>query len=589
MRALSPAAGRWLLAAAVTVLASGCPEPGVTLTVRIQTGLRAEHEVRYVEVAYVSGARACSEVDAAAEGREIVESDQAALVDGSFTVREITDLAPGVYTVRARVRRPPPDAGGDPEDGATLLTRCVTVSITGSRVLRIPLTSDCVNVECPAPAGSAAFSECLAGRCVDPRCDPDDPSTAELCCDRALLGDACDDDPTLCRSSDDCEPTLACAGTPSCEARVCVEPVEDACEDDAYCSVETSTCLPVSGARGDAGVPDAAMPIDVYVPPGVDASFPDAFEDDAAMPVDAHVPPGVDANVPDAYEEPDAYVGPDAPFSGAEDCSLEGDEDGLGGADCADPACFTHPFCVHPDCPPYSPRVPPTAAIPTPTHWYRGDYGRITGLRTDVCGWRDIVGGAHLFRDDLFVYATSLGSQPAVGFGDRRRLVIDDDDLGLSQRGDFSVFIVAQRAGAMGTMTVLRSWLPGVTHEVFTTSHAAGSGSFGVVVRGNTYALGDVPSSDPLRESFVVGSLVRASSIAGQIEYRRQGIVVPLMLQSGTDMTGSSSIAAVPQLVLGGEGEVIIAEILLYDHAVTPAERAMIEAYLEARYEGASS
>jgi hypothetical protein len=31
---------------------------------------------------------------------------------------------------------------------------------------------------------------------------------------------------------------------------------------------------------------------------------------------------------------------------------------------------------------------------------------------------------------------------------------------------------------------------------------------------------------------------------------------------------------------------VIIAEILIYDRAVTPAERATIEAYLEARYEG---
>ena len=383
-----------------------------------------------------------------------------------------------------------------------------------------------------------------------------------------------------------------------------MEPVEDACDDDAFCSVETSTCTPISSAGGDAGVPDAAMPIDVYVPPGVDASFPDAFEDDAAMPIDVYVPPGVDASFPDAFADDafaddafaddafaddafadDAYIAPDAPLSGGEDCSLAGDEDGVGGADCGDPTCSSHPFCMHPGCPPYTPSVPPTASIPTPTHWYRGDYGRITGLRSDVCGWRDIVGGAHLFRDDGYVSSTSLGSQPAVGFGDRRRLVIEDD-LGISQRGDFSVFLVAQRSGVSGTMTVLRSWLPAESHEVFTTSHAGGSGSFGVVVRGNDYTLGDEPSADPLRESFVVGSLVRASSIAGQIEYRRQGVVVPLLLQTGSDMTVGAEIAGMPQLILGGDDVVIIAEILIYDRAVTPAERATIEAYLEARYEG---
>lgn len=270
---------------AVLLLAVGCDPSPLTLTVRVQSGLRAGHEARHVEVRLYDGSVPCRGGGTVRAQREraLEPGDQVALAAGQLTVAELGGLAAGTYTVRALVRRPAADSHAAADAGEVILSRCTVVSISASRVLRVPLTVDCLDVECPAPMGSPSFTECLHGRCVDPRCVPDDPSTHELCCDRALLGSACDDAPTLCGVPADCR-AAGCTDALRCEDGVCIEPEEDRCPAGSYCARSLGECL-------------AEMPL-----PGLeDAGPPDAGEID-----------GGGLEVPDAHVVPDAYVVPDA-------------------------------------------------------------------------------------------------------------------------------------------------------------------------------------------------------------------------------------------------------------------------------------
>ena len=589
---------RSLVPALTVVLLAGCPDgPEATLTVRIQTGLRAEHEVRYADAALVAGARACREVDDFADGREIVATDQAALVDGSFTVREIADLAPGVYTVRARVRRPPPDAGGDPEDGATLLTRCVTVSITGSRVLRIPLTSDCVNVECPAPAGSAAFSECLAGRCVDPRCDPDDPSTAELCCDRALLGDACDDDPTLCRSSEDCEATIACAGTPSCEASVCVEPVEDTCSEGTYCSAESNRCDPEGGSVvADAGPVDAglapsdagidafvsidAFMLDAYVPLGLDAPFPDVSMSDASEP-DASEPDASepDASEPDAFA-PDAPVTPDAfaPAGPEGSCSDGVDGDADRAIDCEDADCSAHPDCAGMPCVVGTARLDPeAAALPTspsgPVVWWRDDANLVTRAY-GVCGWGDGIRGLVLRPSSRsrapLLTPVSGGSAVVMAPGD---LLTVADGMALPPNHARTIVVIARHVS------------DGFTYP-FATAATDRPGGLTGLRHDTSYAYDGSSRIGRAEGGLASGFVGEVLSMPTNHDPGTAALYISGVARTLTDEGAAAIVHAPDRQAVGSRAStctVEIREILVYDRELSASERAMIDAYVASR------
>jgi len=95
------------LVVSLAALALGCPASAVRLTVRVQSGLRAEHEIARVEVAMAPGA-SCAEASASPriERRDLSISDQRALGDGTFTASVFEGLPAGLYTVRVTALRP---------------------------------------------------------------------------------------------------------------------------------------------------------------------------------------------------------------------------------------------------------------------------------------------------------------------------------------------------------------------------------------------------------------------------------------------------------------------------------------------------
>ncbi|MBN8616592.1 MAG: hypothetical protein J0L92_38760, partial [Deltaproteobacteria bacterium] len=222
---------------------------------RVQSGLRAGDELRHVRAFVFRGSSCVDAVEIGAGALPLERDDQSALGVGTLTVAEVGPLEPGVYAVQLVGRRP---GATGAESGAVLLERCVVTSISNDRVLRIALTTACVGVTCPAAGGSEAFTECLNGQCVDPRCDPTRPETAPFCCDRDRLGDACDADPSVCRDDDDCDVIADCAGAPRCSEGACIEAEDDRCDEAQHCDVAMRACVPDDpSVDADAGLLDA--------------------------------------------------------------------------------------------------------------------------------------------------------------------------------------------------------------------------------------------------------------------------------------------------------------------------------------------
>ncbi len=242
----------------LAIVTAGCENDGVSLTVRLQSGLRSGVEARFADVRLLRGVSRC---EAGADafrtlGHVLETSEQSAIVNGTLTLGTFDALEPGLYTVRVRLLRPPTSMTAPADSGAFFMERCVAITLTNDRVVRIPITADCVDVVCPAAGGDASFDQCLNGRCVDPRCVPDDASTADFCCDRSLLGNVCEDTPTLCSAAADCTGGPTCAGAARCSEGACIEPVEDLCGSGEHCDATEDRCL-ADPVFSDAGMIDA--------------------------------------------------------------------------------------------------------------------------------------------------------------------------------------------------------------------------------------------------------------------------------------------------------------------------------------------
>lgn len=244
------------------VALAACSDSSPSLTVRVATSLVPGPEFAHVEVDIIDNATATSGVSAIRHS-DATASFGEAYADGK-QVASFEGVGAGELTVRVRLLQP---------DGSRLLERRVRVTIssdTPNYVLVVHMSRECVSVECPNPAGDSALTECLAGQCVDPRCNP---PAAEFC--PASI---------FCNSVADCGPVASCAQM-ACVDGICESSTrENACDAAEWCDPDvTAGCTPFVAV--DAGVPDAGMMdmgSDAMEDAGVmDAGIPDAFMPDS--------------------------------------------------------------------------------------------------------------------------------------------------------------------------------------------------------------------------------------------------------------------------------------------------------------------
>ncbi len=191
---------------------TGCAStPSSIVSVDVRTGLVPGPEFRFVTIEVFDGD------GSGAWNRVMFQEAPAAFGDDFADGVRVTelDLEPGLHRVTVRLLR---------ADRRLLvaLSKVVAVQAGESRVSVFRLTRDCVgDVVCPNPGGSAALTECLGGQCVDPRCEPPDPTYCP--------------DVIFCNADAECPPVAPCASS-RCADGICVEqPIDGACAVGDYC------------------------------------------------------------------------------------------------------------------------------------------------------------------------------------------------------------------------------------------------------------------------------------------------------------------------------------------------------------------
>lgn len=230
------------LGAIILILAmlAACKDDGFVLNVRVATGLVPGPEFSLVTTELI-------ENRAPFDSARLLRNVETMTAYGhnfarGYDVASLEGLEAGEHTIRVRLWRP---------EGTILIEKRMRIRMSGDYVVTVALTRDCVDVVCPAPAGSAAFSECLAGRCVSPECDP--PNASEAC------GDV-----VFCNDSASCGATSSCAA-PNCYLGVChPETIDDACDATQWCDPDLGQgCVPLpirdGGVTLDADTSDAGV------------------------------------------------------------------------------------------------------------------------------------------------------------------------------------------------------------------------------------------------------------------------------------------------------------------------------------------
>ncbi|MBK8170382.1 MAG: hypothetical protein IPK60_08540 [Sandaracinaceae bacterium] len=231
----------------VLIFANACSDHGA-LSVNVQTSLVPGREFSSVDIALVDPVAVTDGVSVLRHIERAANVGEAYLQ--GIRAAEFANIEAGETVVRVRLFR---------ADGLRLLERRVRVNIADASTnfaLIVRMQRSCLDVTCPNAAGNGALTECLAGQCVDERCNP--PSH-----------DFCPEE-VFCNLAEECPQPAGCA------ERICLQglcetaPIDNACTTNEWCD-PSSGCVPV--IESDAGAPDA----------GLDAALEDDASTDAAI------------------------------------------------------------------------------------------------------------------------------------------------------------------------------------------------------------------------------------------------------------------------------------------------------------------
>lgn len=279
-----------------------------------------------------------------------------------------------------------------------------------------------------------------------------------------------------------------------------------------------------------------------------------------------------------------------APGGAAGDASLGGAAGAGGSAD-------SGPIVTVPeDC------LPPPVATITATAvgfpaaglklWLRGDHGVWATAEHRVCAWVDLSG------NDNVLYATGqnrplwgdeqLSSLPAIDFDTTTNYLSTGGVLDIAPTSGRTFIAVVQMVNTTGRFAAVmqgESGTPGTYVNLDTNTFLTQGSREGVYVTNNAYDAELATSTSPRVHLFTVSTMVPATPVLNAIEYRVNGAVQTLTRTQGGLGNGNIEDFSGAGFTLVGSGtHASIAEVLVYDRALSSEEKSAVEAVLKARY-----
>ncbi len=237
----------------------------------------------------------------------------------------------------------------------------------------------------------------------------------------------------------------------------------------------------------------------------------------------------------------------------------------------------------------------PTSGL---TLWVRADKGIYKTSDQHVCAWEDQSG-----HDTVLLArasggrptwgATSLGNQPAITFIAAEYWLNVDGVLGISPTSPRTFISVIEETNLGARLQALMQGQAGTpgTYIMTDANTYANTGQFeAVYIMNNSYESSLPTSTTPRVHVYTINDMTPGDPIlpatgTPAIDYRINGqkLSLPARVNAGLG-NGNIEDFSGANFTEVGQGPGIVAEAMIYDRALSDAEKAQVEAVLEARY-----
>ena len=237
---------------------------------------------------------------------------------------------------------------------------------------------------------------------------------------------------------------------------------------------------------------------------------------------------------------------------------------------------------------------PATAGFPAGGFalWLRGDHGVYKTAANAVCGWADQSGHGTI----LTPYGarpswspTGLAGLPAVRSTPAGEGLSVAGVLGIAATSPRTIIAVTQLMSATNRFQAVwqgPSNSPGTYLGLDANTYNTAGGREGVYMMNNAYdsALATTTAS-PRVHVYTISTMTVATPVLSGVDYRVDGVTQTLTRTSGGLGNGNfEDFSSANFTSVAGGAEGIVAEVLIYDRALSVAERGAVETALKTRY-----
>jgi hypothetical protein len=224
--------------------------------------------------------------------------------------------------------------------------------------------------------------------------------------------------------------------------------------------------------------------------------------------------------------------------------------------------------------------------------WLRGDRGVYKTAGNAVCGWADQSGHGTIltpYAARPSWSATAVAGLPAVHSTTAGEGLSVGGVLGIGPTSARTIIAVSQLVSASNRFEILyqgQTGTPGTYLGLDSNTFNTAGNREGVYMMNNAYDSAQATTTaSPRIHVYTISTMTVGTPVLSGIDYRVDGVTQTLTRTSGGLGNGNfEDFSGANYTAVATNTEGIVAEVLVYDRALTVAERGTVEAALKTRY-----